>query len=90
MKLILVLHPEPLKTTCRYTFTLVAGSNKKEGWLLQTLDALLGTDKTDKDSPGLAAKGYPTENDKENKGILIGGIDILKDIPFMIPMFVSK
>lgn len=40
----------------------------------QSLEALLGTETTDRDCPGLSAKGTATENDKKHKGVLVAGM----------------
>ena len=40
----------------------------------QPLDNLLGTETTDRDCPGLNAKGTATENDKKDKGVLVAGM----------------
>ena len=40
----------------------------------QPLDNLLGTETTDRDCPGLNAKGTATENDKKHKGVLVAGM----------------
>nr|XP_022308033.1 uncharacterized protein LOC111114036 [Crassostrea virginica] len=81
--------PEKLKafidTHCRasqYSFQRLP-ENLPLHWLPDTtkgpddtfhsLEALLGTETTDRDCPGLNAKGTATENDKKHKGVLVAG-----------------